>query len=43
VDQALSRAWPLWQEAQARIEHTPGRERFEGLLTDLSALRAAAS
>ncbi|SRR5258708_650739 len=42
-EQALSRAWPLWQEAQARIEHALGRERFEGLLIDLSALRAAAS
>jgi DNA-binding MarR family transcriptional regulator len=42
-EQALSRAWPLWQEAQARIEHALGRERFEGLLTELSAVVAAAS
>ena len=42
-EQALRRAWPLWQEAQARIEHVLGRERFEGLLTDLSAVLAAAS
>ncbi len=41
-EQALRRAWPLWQDAQARIEHALGRERFEGLLTDLSAVRAAA-
>ena len=40
-EQALTRAWPLWQEAQARIEHALGRERFEGLLTDLSAVLAA--
>jgi len=42
-EQALGRAWPLWQEAQARIEHALGRERFEGLLTELSAVVAAAS
>ncbi len=42
-EQALRRAWPLWQEAQARIERALGRERFEGLLTDLSALIATAS
>ena len=41
-EQALRRALPLWQEAQARIEHALGRERFEGLLTDLSAVRTAA-
>ena len=41
-EQALRRALPLWQEAQARIEHALGRERFDGLLTDLSAARAAA-
>ncbi len=40
-EQALGRAWPLWQEAQARIEHSLGRERFEGLLTELSAVVAA--
>jgi DNA-binding MarR family transcriptional regulator len=37
-EEALRRAWPLWQEAQARIERALGRERFEGLLTDLSAV-----
>ena len=41
-EQALRRALPLWQEAQARIEHALGRARFDGLLTDLSAARAAA-
>ena len=41
-EQALRRALPLWQEAQARIEHALGRERFDGLLTELSAVRAAA-
>ena len=41
-EQALRRALPLWQEAQARVEHALGRERFDGLLTDLSAARAAA-
>ena len=39
-EQALRRAWPLWQEAQARIERGLGRERFDALLTELSALRA---
>jgi len=34
-EQALRRALPLWQEAQARIEHALGQERLEGLLTDL--------
>lgn len=42
-EQALRHAWPLWQEAQARIEHALGRERFDGLLTELSAVRAAVS
>ena len=41
-EQALRRALPLWQEAQARIEHALGRERFDGLLTELSAVRTAA-
>ena len=40
-EQALKRALPLWQEAQVRIEHALGRERFDGLLTELSAVRAA--
>ncbi len=38
--QALLRAWPMWQEAQARIEHALGRERLESLLLELSAIRA---
>lgn len=42
-EEALRRAWPLWQEAQARIERTLGRERFEDLLNELSAVLAAAS
>lgn len=41
-EQALGRAWPLWQEAQARIEGALGRERFDGLLTELSAVMASA-
>lgn len=40
-EQALRRAWPLWQEAQARIECALGRERFDALLTELSAVRAS--
>jgi DNA-binding MarR family transcriptional regulator len=39
-EQALKRAWPLWQEAQARIECALGRERLDALLTELSAVRA---
>ena len=39
-EQALRRAWPLWQEAQARIERALGREHLEALLTELSAVRA---
>ena len=42
-EEALRRAWPLWQEAQARIERALGRERFEDLLTDLSAVITATS
>ncbi len=42
-EQALRRAWPLWQEAQTRIERAFGRERFDALLTELSAVRALAS
>ncbi len=41
-EQALRRAWPLWQEAQTRIERALGRERFDALLTELSAVRALA-
>ncbi len=39
-EQALRRAWPLWQEAQARIERALGPERLDVLLTELSAVRA---
>jgi DNA-binding MarR family transcriptional regulator len=39
-EHALRRAWPLWQEAQARIECGLGRDRFDALLTELSAVRA---
>jgi DNA-binding MarR family transcriptional regulator len=39
--QALLRAWPMWQEAQARIELAFGSERLGSLLTELSAVRAA--
>ncbi len=42
-EQALRRAWPLWQEAQARIERVLGRERLDALLTELSAVRALAT
>lgn len=38
---ALTRAWPLWQEAQARIEGALGRARFEALLGELAAVRAS--
>jgi DNA-binding MarR family transcriptional regulator len=38
-EQALRRAWPLWQEAQARIERALGPERLDVLLTELSAVR----
>ena len=38
---ALRRAWPLWEEAQARIEHSLGCERYEALLAELAAVRAS--
>ncbi len=38
-EQVLQRAWPLWQEAQARIERDFGLERFNRLLGELSAIR----
>jgi DNA-binding MarR family transcriptional regulator len=41
-EQALVRTWPMWQEAQARVEQALGSERFETLLTELSSLRAVA-
>ncbi len=39
-EQALLRALPLWKEAQARIVGALGQERFDHLLTDLSAVTA---
>ncbi len=42
-DQAIQRAWPLWQEAQERIESAFGRERFDALLAELAAVRALVS
>ncbi len=42
-EQALRRAWPLWQEAHARIERALGRERLDALLTELSTVRALAT
>lgn len=38
-DQAIRRAWPLWQEAQSRIEQAFGRERVNALLAELAAVR----
>lgn len=40
---ALQRAWPLWQEAQARIEQVLGGQRLEALLAELAAVRASVS
>ena len=42
-EQAFKRAWPFWEEAQARLERTFGRERFNTLLGELSAMRTALS
>lgn len=38
-EQTLQRAWPLWQEAQMRIERDFGLERFNRLLGELAAIR----
>ncbi len=38
-EEALRRAWPLWQEAQACIEQALGHERLDALLSELSAVR----
>jgi DNA-binding MarR family transcriptional regulator len=38
-EQTLRRAWPLWEEAQARIEQVLGRERVAALLAELTAVR----
>jgi DNA-binding MarR family transcriptional regulator len=40
--QALERAWPLWEEAQARIQSALGRERFDALLNELATVRTLA-
>lgn len=40
-EQALRRAWPLWEAAQARIERALGPDRFDALLAELEAVRAA--
>ena|SRR5260370_15791827 len=37
--QALRRAWPLWEEAQARIERALGHARFDALLNELATVR----
>jgi DNA-binding MarR family transcriptional regulator len=36
--QALAKALPLWEQAQAQAVNTLDKERFGALLTDLSAL-----
>jgi DNA-binding MarR family transcriptional regulator len=38
-EQALRRAWPLWEEAEARIVGTLGPERRDALLAELAAVR----
>jgi DNA-binding MarR family transcriptional regulator len=38
-EQALERAWPLWEQAHARIERALGRERFDALLNELATVR----
>ena len=40
--QALERAWPLWEKAQAHIERALGRERFDALLNELTTVRSLA-
>jgi DNA-binding MarR family transcriptional regulator len=40
-DQALQRAWPLWREAEARIERALGPDRVAALLAELAAVRVA--
>jgi DNA-binding MarR family transcriptional regulator len=42
-EQTLRDAWPLWQEAQSRIERAFGGERFNAFLAELSAIRMALS
>ena len=38
---ALRRAWPLWQEAEARIVAALGAHRRDALLAELAAVRDA--
>ena len=38
-EQAISRAWPLWQEAQEHIERNFGLERFNAFLDELKLIR----
>ena len=40
-EEVIERTWPLWQEAQRRIEINFGQDRFQTLLKDLQAVRAA--
>ena len=40
-EQTLRRAWPLWQEAEARIVAAIGAERRDALLAELTAVRDA--
>ena len=39
-EEAFKTAFPLWQRAQERIEVAFGRERFDALLTEMSAVLA---
>jgi DNA-binding MarR family transcriptional regulator len=41
--QALERAWPLWEQAQAHVECALGRERFDALLNELATVRSLVS
>lgn len=40
-ERALQRAWPLWQEAEARIMAALGPHRRDALLAELAAVRDA--
>src|SRR5581483_12009523 len=42
-EQVLSRALPLWQEAQERIVRALGQERYEALLAELLTVRTVLS
>lgn len=42
-EQTLSRAWPLWQEAQEHIERNFGLERFNAFLGELKSIRTLLS